>query len=492
MPIDQAELAKTLKRIKTSLNKRYEKDAELYISYQDTLVIKKHLYNKEYEAINDIVRNNIHSPAIVSRVIAKNLWLIHSTDITAVEENLKSIMNCCDWRFLKRIKEQIDDNKIEASVEVKQFILKTYYSIAPVEECINYLDNAEHFENDTIKSCFKKIVKKAETVADKMQYIEKYSKKYKFIENDKNILIQVIKQMSDEEQEKFQDEISNVVDEAIKKSSEPQIIYMYTLFYLDKALSILLEIGDNLDRYGYIAKWNVLCRVIKKYFKSIVDKEKMVILASQLSKDYVERPDGVKNCFMNQIFSKAGEFGKMKDSFIEGLKKNLDEKEMECIEVNKPTAKITNGKELFDFIEANPYTGPRWYEFILYHIFQLKKKEGSCLVEMLDKYINDNLPIESQGQYVEIFREYANRIRKNDNGISEVMQYFYDRHNVTYESAEEWLYSPNKSCVILDYIEQALVETIVERNFKQGGKNGIIYKFLFDFHKDKCMKLFDV
>ena len=67
MPIDQAELAKTLKRIKTSLNKRYEKDAELYISYQDTLVIKKHLYNKEYEAINDIVRNNIHSPAIVSR-----------------------------------------------------------------------------------------------------------------------------------------------------------------------------------------------------------------------------------------------------------------------------------------------------------------------------------------------------------------------------------------------------------------------------------------
>ena len=344
MPIDQAELAKTLKRIKTSLNKRYEKDAELYISYQDTLVIKKHLYNKEYEAINDIVRNNIHSPAIVSRVIAKNLWLIHSTDITAVEENLKSIMNCCDWRFLKRIKEQIDDNKIEASVEVKQFILKTYYSIAPVEECINYLDNAEHFENDTIKSCFKKIVKKAETVADKMQYIEKYSKKYKFIENDKNNLIQVIKQMSDEEQEKFQDEISNVVDEAIKKSSEPQIIYMYTLFYLDKALSILLEIGDNLDRYGYIAKWNVLCRVIKKYFKSIVDKEKMVILASQLSKDYVERPDGVKNCFMNQIFSKAGEFGKMKDSFIEGLKKNLDEKEMECIEVNKPTAKITNGK----------------------------------------------------------------------------------------------------------------------------------------------------
>ena len=490
MSVEQVELANTLKRIKTSLNKRYEKDAELYISYQDTLVIKKHLYNKEYESINDMVRNGIHSPAIVSRVIAKNLRLIHSADITVVEENLRSIMNCCDWRFLKSIKEQIDDNTIEASMDVKQFILKIYYSLAPVEECIHYLNNAEHFENDTVKSCFKRMVKNAETIDDKIQAIEKYSEKYIFIENDRHILIQAINQMSDEDQEGFKNEISQVVAEAIEESREPKIIYMYALFHFDNALDMLLEIGDDLGRFGYFNKWKVLCRVIKKYFKSVTDKEKIYQLASQLSEDYLERPDGVQTCFQNQIFSKAGEFGKMRDSFIEGLKENLDDDDLECVEDNKLSVKISNGKELFEFIESNPYTGPGWYGFIVFNIFRLKKKEGSSLVEMLDKYINDELP--NAYHYVGIFKEYASRISKNDFGISEVIQYFYDKHNKQYESAEDWLHSSDKYCEVLDSIEKVLVDTIVERNFKQGGKNGAIYNFLFDFYKDECMKLFDV
>lgn len=487
MPVDQRELANTLKRIKTSLNKRYEKDAELYISYQDTLVIKKHLYNKEYAAIKDMVRNGIHSSAIVSRVIAKNLWLIHSTNVTEFEKNLKTIMNSCDPRFLKSIKDQIDNNTVEASTEVKRFILKIYYSLAPIEDCKYYLSYARHFENDIVKLCFKKVVIDAKTIADKIGLIKEYLGKYICIEEDRYLLIHPINQMTDRERDQFIDEIVEIIAEDVEKLREPKSLYMYSLFHFDNALDMLLEIGDDLEGNGYFNKWNILCNIIRKYFKSINDEKEVQRLASKLAEDYLDRPTGVQKCFEDKIFKKAFEFGKNEDIFIKAIEEHLGES-ITCQEVNND--KISSGKELFEFIEANPYTGPKWCSFIVSKIFRSTKKGGKILVEVLDKYVSDELL--TANNYIEIFKEYASKIRENDSGISDIVQYFYDKRHPKNENAKKETGKSSESCVVYNTIEKAIVEIIVKRNLKQGGKNGIIYKFLFDFYKDECIKLFDL
>ena len=52
--VDQNLLNDTLQKINASLNKRFEKDADLYISKQDEYEIKKHLCNEAYGAVVDL------------------------------------------------------------------------------------------------------------------------------------------------------------------------------------------------------------------------------------------------------------------------------------------------------------------------------------------------------------------------------------------------------------------------------------------------------
>lgn len=488
MSVEQKLLDDTLKRIKTSLNKRYEKDAELYISYQDTLVIKRHLFNKEYDAIKDMVGNNIYSPAVVSRVIAKNLWLIQDEDIQEFKKSLHAIMNQCDWRFLGEIKQQIEENSIEASMEIKQFILTIYYSFASKEECLRYLDSAEHFENSTIKTCFKKVLNESD---NKIEIIEKYANRYLFIRDDRNILTAVINALSPNERETFIASITEIISQNVEMRTEPPVIYLYGLFRFENALELLLGIGDDLNSYGYFYKWKVLCKIIKKYFKTIRDEADMEKMASQLAEYYMDAPEGVQNCFNNNIFLKASEFGKMKEAFVKGLKTFIDEDELNVADESDKPAKITSGRDLYNFIENTPGSGEGWCGFICYNIWQLRKKEGAILIDMIDNCLSDNSY--SNHRILQIFKVYAERIKKEDYSISEIIQYFYEKKNSGYyNSASDWLHSTNNNYEILEEIEQVLVETIVERNFKQGGKNGAIYKFLFDFYPDKCKKLFDI
>ena len=52
--VNQILLNDTLQKINASLNKRFEKDADLYISKQDEYEIKKNLCNEAYGGGGDI------------------------------------------------------------------------------------------------------------------------------------------------------------------------------------------------------------------------------------------------------------------------------------------------------------------------------------------------------------------------------------------------------------------------------------------------------
>ena len=97
--VNQSDLLTTVNRIKASLNKRYEKDAELYISYQDTLRIKHHIFAREYEAIENLIQAQIVSPTVVARVVVKNLWLLENLSKGDLKK-LNVILNRCDTATL--------------------------------------------------------------------------------------------------------------------------------------------------------------------------------------------------------------------------------------------------------------------------------------------------------------------------------------------------------------------------------------------------------
>ena len=54
--VDQLLLNDTLQKINASLNKRFEKDADLYISKQDEYEIKRNLCNEAYGGIVDMAK----------------------------------------------------------------------------------------------------------------------------------------------------------------------------------------------------------------------------------------------------------------------------------------------------------------------------------------------------------------------------------------------------------------------------------------------------
>ena len=91
--IDQIRLSDTLQKINASLNKRFEKDADLYISKQDEFEIKKLLCNGAYAAIVNMSVGKEISPEIILKVIVRNAGLLTMVNAGKFERELKPILD---------------------------------------------------------------------------------------------------------------------------------------------------------------------------------------------------------------------------------------------------------------------------------------------------------------------------------------------------------------------------------------------------------------
>ena len=484
--VNQSDLLTTVNRIKASLNKRYEKDAELYISYQDTLRIKHHIFAREYEAIENLIQAQIVSPTVVARVVVKNLWLLENLSKGDLKK-LNVILNRCDTATLCSVMERIDENSIEINLELKASISKIYYGKAPESVCLDYLNKSEKVDPGILKNCFIRVINSTEDIPQKMVLIKRFLSSHTLLCEYKYILNEVIKPLSDEEKSAFGILLEREILSYLMAGKEPlKPIENALLSYPDK-----LARTEKIIRRMYInsyvpkARAQVGCAFMRSCLKSLPSDEydNGIDFILQI---YFEFPEIMQVIFEKKVLSYPG----YKDNFKERLDARLQEEEIE-IEGSSSIA-INSADDMYRFInEDKTCNGPKWYDFVVNAcFFQTKNKErGILLVDFLKKYADTGNEY-CAWHYPKLFEKLGEKIYAKDNAISELVAFLHELKDGQYDNDLSWPVKENRDLIYTTLDE--FVSAIVNRGIKQGGLHGPLYNYLYDYRREDCELLFDV
>ncbi|MDM8535979.1 hypothetical protein QUF70_04425 [Desulfobacterales bacterium HSG17] len=167
----------TVERIRESINRRFEKDANLYISNQDSQKIKNALRNSNLNIIYLWFKNRKHSAEILTKVILKNAWLMKPISYEKMKEFFKPIFDTCEQKFFLEVAKESIENKTETSFDLKRLLNDIYYDKADIQLCEHILENG-HNDLEVLKTCFQKTIKN--NLSGNLIYkkVKKYLKNY--------------------------------------------------------------------------------------------------------------------------------------------------------------------------------------------------------------------------------------------------------------------------------------------------------------------------
>lgn len=124
--VDQILLNDTLQKINASLNKRFEKDADLYISKQDEYEIKKNLCNEAYGGVVDMAKAKGISNDIIVKVIMRNAGVLDVKDIGKFKKELRPILENANYKALSYMMEDVLGNNVYMQKKLR-YVLFFYY-----------------------------------------------------------------------------------------------------------------------------------------------------------------------------------------------------------------------------------------------------------------------------------------------------------------------------------------------------------------------------
>lgn len=127
---DRSSLKLTLDRIDMTMNQRFEKDADLYMSIEDQEKVKHCLYSGNYVPLSDWHKSRKYSADVLTKVLIQNSWLIMKNNKFAP---LNSFINECDSNLLYRLlKENVFIQKVDMPKEFRKHIIKLFLQKADV------------------------------------------------------------------------------------------------------------------------------------------------------------------------------------------------------------------------------------------------------------------------------------------------------------------------------------------------------------------------
>lgn len=160
--VDQKLLNDTLQKIHASLNRRYEKDAALYISRQDENDLKKHLCNNAYAMAADMAKAKGINHDIVVKVILRNASLMDVKDTKRFHKELRSVLADADYTVLEHMMEDVFANNVYMQKVVRHILFSYYMGGIPVEKCIDYWESDTQFDSHERLELYKRILEKSE------------------------------------------------------------------------------------------------------------------------------------------------------------------------------------------------------------------------------------------------------------------------------------------------------------------------------------------
>lgn len=208
--VDQSLLNDTLQKIKASLNKRFEKDADLYISIQDEYEIKKHLCNEAYGAVVDMTKAKGISHDIIVKVIMRNAGVLDVKDIGKFKKELKPILEDAKYKTLQYMMEDVLSNTVYMQKKIRHILFSYYMNGITATLRLNYWKREKFdFDKEERTELFMIILEKTkhkdETKILKFKWdfsIDAF-KRFPSIMNDKEVLLKLKNTLSDADKAAF-------------------------------------------------------------------------------------------------------------------------------------------------------------------------------------------------------------------------------------------------------------------------------------------------
>lgn len=183
-------IRKTVGRIEEALNRRFEKDASLYISNQKLQEIKELLNKKEFARLFSLYKIQEHSPEILVNVMIRNAWLISEIKDVEINRFIRPIFKEANMRVIFPVIKEAIENRLQIPFALKEFLLSIYYNGVSIDECERILENPVDAKLVVLKSCLIRVIQAEQDVNRAYLRLKRFMQDERLV-NDRNVLGQV-------------------------------------------------------------------------------------------------------------------------------------------------------------------------------------------------------------------------------------------------------------------------------------------------------------
>ncbi len=304
--VDQILLHDTLQKINASLNKRFEKDADLYISRQDEYELKKNFCNGAYGGVVDLAKAKGISHDIVVKVLFRNAGVIDVEDIAKFKKDLKPILQDADYRTLSYMMEDVLNSSIYMQKKVRHVMFDYYMNGITSMMRLNYWKrDSDTFDSEERKILYDIILQKtkhkdsSKTLQFKIDFMNDAFQNYPNLMGDKDAMLKLKKTLDEDEKDKFFKYLCKEMQESSIDN------YAYDFILVDTYASYgERAFNDAVDHIKSSSpqRYKQYIKVINKLFWIERDKVILVRMFDTISRVY--KSDYIKNHIKKEIGKK--------------------------------------------------------------------------------------------------------------------------------------------------------------------------------------------
>ena len=367
--LDQILLQDTLQKINTSLNKRFEKDAELYISKQDEYELKKHICNNAFGAVMDMIKGKNISPEIAIKVLIRNAGII-TINVSSFEIDMKSILESVKYKTVTYMMEDVLNNKIYMERDLKYLLFKYYINGIIEKKKLSYWNSNEYnFDATERKILFYSILEKSQKTKEgsilnfKIDFIIKSFKLYPILLQNKDTFLVLKETLVNSDKQKLFELLCN----EIEAPSICDELYNYIV------LNAYISYGNKAFEYAVNKIKKTSCKNYKQYIRVIARmfvKEKNKADAIKMFDTMVKifESSDIKHHVKERINDKIWKETKKNQKLYEAKKAKIDQ--LLANTEQKSNKKYTIFEDIIDDIKKGEIE-----RRVAYYWSNMKKKE---------------------------------------------------------------------------------------------------------------------
>lgn len=402
LEINLIEIKKANERIEDGLNRRFEKDAEMYISNQEISFVKSALSKGEFEGLLDKFKAEKYHPDVYFRTILRNAWLIKEITPQQFHQTIRPILELVNPEFSKKLLNEVAENKLDVPEPFRRNLLKYYARTVDPLEAEEMIKNGESLGLKRITVLVQRVLSYYAGTTQFFTKWNQFAKQYPALVSSPNILSRITVE---------EDRIAKhyeILCEQYAREKEPQR-YLENAVLNGKLVSFNMAFKNaksdtlviakqpkgvrNDDTFENMKKWlKLLGRITHQiYFdKNLVDKQDQIYesLISLYESIYrinsYQAGQVIRHCFSkinhgnfkNKIIqyfdSGNGEYHYNFEDSIEELKNGKGEQAFEDID------------ELFDLLERTESKNTKYLGYLAI-IFSKLSKSTNLENELLDE-----------------------------------------------------------------------------------------------------------